>query len=142
MAQEPLAKVFRRGAVFLWHRYPALDDPALAGETKPKFLVVLNNSPADDPIVFLLATSEKPKHATKPFLFRLPAGSYDFFSLTTLLPIATAGQTDIDRDSFVALYDSNEIKCVGCLSEADAAQIIADIKACPLVQRRFKQTLG
>jgi hypothetical protein len=45
MAPPPLHSVLRRGAIFIWHQYEQLDDPNYAGQTKPKFVVILSNSP-------------------------------------------------------------------------------------------------
>lgn len=46
----PLDVVLRRGVIFLWIKYARLDDPALVGQTKPKFIVILSGSPQDDPL--------------------------------------------------------------------------------------------
>lgn len=138
----PLVTVLRRGSVFLFHQYDQLDDPALAGRTKPKFVVVLSNSAADDPLVYLLATSEKPKHAGLPFMFRIKAGTYPFFPVDTLLPIATAGDAEIDREKFHALYERGAIAYMGRLGEAHVQEILMAIDACPTVTKRFKKTLS
>lgn len=37
----PLDVVLRRGVVFLWLDYEEFDDLALAGKSKPKFIVIL-----------------------------------------------------------------------------------------------------
>jgi hypothetical protein len=74
----PLDVVLRRGVIFLWTKYARLDDPNLVGKTKAKFIVILSNSPRDDPIIYILTTSEKDKHAQHPFpgdLQRLHAGT-------------------------------------------------------------------
>ena len=63
----PLTAVLKRGIVFLHPHFSHLSDPGLAGETKPKYLVILSSSPLDDPILYVLTTSQKPKHDTSPF---------------------------------------------------------------------------
>jgi len=91
-----LEEILRRGAIFLWSKYARLDNPALAGQTKPKFIVVLSNSAHDDPIIFILTTSEKPKHVNHPFpgdLQHLPAGSYGCFNLDTLIDAGEGRRT-------------------------------------------------
>lgn len=83
----PLDFVFRRGAVFLHPQFAQLDDPALAGHTKPKYLVILSSSPHDDPVLFVLTMSEKPKHLSSPLqgdFMQIPAGRYSFFSKDTM----------------------------------------------------------
>src|SRR4051794_23615842 len=98
--QLPVEMVFRRGAIFFDPLYSELDDPALQGQTKGKFFVVLNNSPKDDPIVYLLATSEKPKHAKLPYMFALKPGKYECFSKNTLVDVAQAGGDELDGPMF------------------------------------------
>ena len=142
--QPALETVFRRGAVFLWPEYSNLDDPALAGQTKAKFIVVLSTSAADDPISFLLATSEKAKHATAPHpedFFKIAAGAYPFFSLNTLLDVSEAGTLDISSEEFAALYEAGKLVHKGVLPKTEVAKVISMIKSCPRVSRRFKRQL-
>lgn len=138
----PLNTVLRRGAVFLFHKYDQLDDPNLAGQTKAKFVVVLSTSHQDDPIVYLVTTSETAKRAALPYMFKIEAAEYAFFPVATLLPVGTAGATDIDREKFRALYERGEVDYKGSLSEGHIGQIADAIQACPTVSRRFKQTLA
>lgn len=117
----PLEIVLRRGAIFLWTKYAKLDDPALAAQTKPKFIVILSGSSQDDPIIYILTTSEKAKHARHPFpvdLLHLPAGAYECFDVDTLIDTGEAGELDIGRDAFVALYESDALLYKGALTEA------------------------
>lgn len=142
--QLPLAAVLRRGVVFLWPEFSALSDPALAGKTKAKFIVILSISASDDPIVFILTTSEKPKHASVPHpgdFLRIPAGTYEFFPADTLIDVSAAGEFDIGRDEFAALYEKGALIYQGRLSDGDVSTLVAMILTCPRVPRRFKQTL-
>lgn len=84
----PVETVLRRGVVFLWTNYARLDDPALKGQTKSKFIVILSGSPLDDPLLYILTTSEKLKHEHHPCpqdLFRVAADRYEFFPADTLI---------------------------------------------------------
>lgn len=140
----PLDVVLRRGVIFLWTTYDKLDDPALAGQTKPKFVVILSGSPKDDPLIYILTTSQKAKHAGHPFpvdLQHLPAGSYDFLPADTLIDVGDAGQLEVGREDFIALYESDAVVYKGALSEAHLAELVEKILACPRVARRFKQIL-
>jgi hypothetical protein len=138
----PIEKVFRRGAVFRQGLFDKLDDPALAGRTKPKYFVVLSTAPQDDPILYVLTTSEKEKHEGLPFLVAIEAGVYDFFPVKTLIDVATAENLDIPRDGFLALYEIDEIEYQGTLSSEDIKRVVDAIKACSVISNRFKQTLG
>src|SRR5438132_9739623 len=107
-----LKAVLKRGAVFIWHKYDKLDDVSLTGQTKAKFAVILSNSPLDDPFVYILTTSEKPKHASAKFpadLFVIAANKYSFFSQKTIIDISQAGNLEIDREAFTTLYDDGEV---------------------------------
>lgn len=140
----PLHLVLRRGVIFLWTRYSRLDDPAFAGLTKPKFIVVLSGSPQDDPLIYVLTTSAKAKHTQHPFpedLHHLPAGTYDCFTTDTLIDAGDAGQLEVGRDEFVKLYETNEVIYQGCLSDADIKALIDRIVASKRVARRVKHIL-
>lgn len=140
----PLEVVLRRGVIFLWPQYGKLDDPALAGQTKAKFIVVLSGSPKDDPLVYILTTSEKPKHAAHPFpvdFQHLPAGSYDFLPVDTLIDVGDAGELEVGREEFIALYECDAVVYKGALSDAHLDELVGKILACPRVARRFKQML-
>jgi hypothetical protein len=137
--------VLRRGVIFLWGRYAKLDDPALAGQTKPKFIVILSASPHDDPLIYLLTTSEKAKHTEHPFpedLQHLPAGAYDCFTVDTLIDAGDAGQTNIGREEFVALYESEGLIYKGCLSEAHIKELVDKILASRRVSGLMKRVLA
>jgi hypothetical protein len=137
----PLEVVFRRGVIFLWSKYARLDDPALAGQTKPKYIVIRSGSPQDDPIVYILTTSQKEKHAVHPApgdLFHISPGSYDCFSVDTLIDAGTAGELEVGRNEFVALYESDALVYEGTLSDADLAALLAKIKMSRRVSRRTK----
>jgi hypothetical protein len=98
----------------------------------------------DGPPAYILTTSETPKHSTHPFpadLVTIAAGTYDFFPLTTLIDAGEAGQLDIGRDEFVALYQSGAVEYKGVLSDADVATLVAKIGASTRVSRRLKQLL-
>ncbi len=141
----PLGTVLRRGVVFLWPQYAELNDPALAGRTKPKYIVILSGSPLDDPIVYILTTSEKAKHSGHPHpgdLLHLPAGTYDFFALDTVIDAGTAGEREIDRDALVALYESDAVVYQGTLGEAHCAELLVKVAASRRVSRRCKQVLS
>lgn len=140
----PLQSVFRRGAVFLWTSYAALDDPTLQGQTKPKYIVMLSASALDDPLFYMLTTSHKPKHVDHPFpndLFHISAGTYGFLPVDTLIDAGEAGALEVGRDEFTALYDSGEVLYKGGLSSADVTALVAKIVASARVRRRFKQML-
>jgi len=140
----PLATLLRRGVVFLWHRFSELDDPSLEGHTKAKFIVVLSSNAADDPFFFVLTTSLKAKHQNvvhpEDFL-HIPAGSYDFFQLDTLINVAEAGQFEIGRAEFMGLYESDEVTYKGRLSDDHTALLVSMIARCPRVSNRFKAML-
>ena len=138
----PIEKVFRRGAVFRQGLFDKLDDPALAGKTKPKYFVVLSASPQDDPILLILTTSKKEKHEGLPFLVAIEAGVYDFLPAETLINVATAENLDIPREDFIALYESDQIEYQGALSDEDIKRVVDEIRACAVVSNRFKQMLG
>jgi hypothetical protein len=140
----PLEVVFKRGAVFLWKAYAKLDDPTLAGQTKPKFIVVLSSSYKDEPVLYILTTSEKPKHTSHPVpgdLLRIPAGSHSFFAVPTLIDAGTAGELDIRNDEFAALYETDGLLYRGCLHDDTLAELMAKISASPRVARRVKRIL-
>jgi hypothetical protein len=137
----PLNYVFKRGAVFFDPLYSKLDDPTLKDQTKGKFFVVLNTSPKDDPIVYLLTTSEKAKHAGKKYMYGIQGGSYDCFPQNTLIDVANAGDEEIASEEFAALYDEERIQHKGQLSDSDVAGLLALIQGCPTVTLRFKKTL-
>jgi hypothetical protein len=143
--QLPLSAVLQRGTVFLWHQYGALDDPSLVGQTRPKFIVVLSTSSADDPLIFVLTTSEKPKHASAPHpedFFKIAAGTYGFFPSDTLIDVSEAGELDIASDQFAALYKSGAVTYKGSLATSDIASLMKMISECPRVPRRFKRVLS
>ena len=140
----PLELVLRRGVIFLWTRYARLDDPALGGETKPKFIVILSGSPYDDPLIYILTTSEKAKHAEHPFpgdLQHLQAGTYECFTVDTLIDAGDAGQLEIGRDEFVKLYESDEVIYKDCLSEGHIKELVDRIVSSRRVAKRLKQIL-
>ena len=141
----PLEVVFRRGAVFLWKQYARLDDPALAGQTKPKFIVILSSSAEDDPVVYILTTSEKSKHEHHPVpedLLHIAANSYEFFDLDTLIDTGEAGQLEVGRDEFVALYAGDSLIYKGTLTDADVTTLMNKITSSRRVARRVKQILS
>jgi hypothetical protein len=141
----PLERVFRRGAVFLWTTYAALDDPALSGQTKAKFIVMLSSSVHDDPYYFILTTSEKAKHATHPHktdLVEIVGGTYSYLPVDTILDAGEAGQLAVGREEFAALYDAGEIVHRGWLSNEDIALLMTKIMSSLRVSRRFKQMMG
>ena len=140
----PLEVVLRRGVIFLWSKYAKLDDPALAGKTKPKYIVILSGSPQDDPIIYILTTSEKDKHAKHPFpddLQRLPAADYESFDMETLVDAGDAGQLDVGREEFVALYESGELIYKGALSPQHMEELMSKIAASRRVPRMVKTLL-
>lgn len=101
----PFESVVRRGVAFRYPRFQLLADPALAGETKPKYLVIVSSSPLDAPILFLLTTSEKPKHlnsALRAEFMHIPAGKYSFLPKGTIIN-AEAGELTFDREDLQAL---------------------------------------
>ena len=102
----PLEVVFKRGAIFLWKAYAKLDDPALAGQTKPKFIVVL------------------------------------FFSTDTLIDAGQAGELEIDKEQFAALYETDGLMYRGCLNDQTMNDLLAKISASRRVVQRVKQMLA
>ena len=141
----PLDVVLRRGVIFLWIKYARLDDPALVGQTKPKFIVILSGAPQDDPILYILTTSEKDKHAAHPFrddLQHLDAGTYECFDVATLIDAGDAGQLDVGRDEFIALYNSGALLYKGVLNDANIEELMKKIAASRRVPRRIKQILS
>lgn len=141
----PFDSVVRRGVILLWKRYAELDDPALAGQSKVKFLIVLSGSPNDDPIVYILTTSQKPKHISHPApgdLLHLPPGTYDCFVLDTLIDCGTAGEREVGRKELQALYEAGEVAYKGLLNDDHCATLMQKIGASSRATRRVKRILG
>ena len=141
----PFDSVVRRGVILLWKRYAELDDPALAGQSKAKFLIILSASPHDDPIVYILTTSQKPKHLAHPApddLLHLSPGSYDCFDLDTLIDCGTAGQRDVGLRELQALYEAGEVVYKGVLTDGHCAVLLQKIGASSRATRRVKRILG
>lgn len=131
--------------VFRWVDYDDLDDPALAGRTKPKFIVVLSNSAHDDPLIYILTTSEKAKHEHHPFpgdLVHIAQGSYGFLPVDTLIDAGTAGEREVGRAEFVALYNQESVVYQGRLNDAHCADLIQRITASRRVSTKLKRILG
>jgi hypothetical protein len=140
----PLASVLRSGVVFFWPGYTNLDDPAYEGRSKAKFAMILRVHPATAPIVYLLTSSEKAKHASSRFrqyLLTIPAGTYDFLPLDTVRDVSSAGTKQIGYDEFKALYECGAVVYKGSLSAVHVAELTKMVVDCPLVSRAFKQTL-
>jgi hypothetical protein len=81
-------------------------NPALQGRTKPKYVVMLSGSALDDPLVYILTTSEKTKHADHPFpndLVVIQGSPTTFFPVNILIDEGEAGQLEIGREEFVVL---------------------------------------
>lgn len=141
----PFESVVRRGVILLWRRYAELDDPSLEGQSKAKFLIVLSSSPHDDPIVYILTTSRKAKHAKHPTpndLFCLPAGTYSCFSTETLVDAGTAGERAVGLKELEALYVSGEVIYKGCLTDDHCAELMQKIASSARATRRVKRILG
>ena len=131
--------------VFLWVDYEELDDPVLAGRSKPKFIVILSNSAHDDPLIYILTTSEKAKHERHPFpgdLVHIAKGSYGFLPVDTLIDAGTAGEREVGRDEFVALYNQGSVVYQGTLNGAHCADLIQRITASRRVSTKLKRVLG
>lgn len=141
----PFDSVVRRGVILLWKRYAELDNPSLAGQSKAKFLIILSASPHDDPVVYILTTSEKPKHIAHPApqdLLRLPAGAYDCFAVDTLVDSGTAGQREVGLKELEALYEAGEVVYKGLLSDQHCAELMQRIGSSLRATRRVKRVLG
>ena len=141
----PFDAVVRRGVILLWHQYAELDDPRLVGHTKAKYFIVLSSSPHDDPIVYLLTTSQKARHAGHPApqdLLHIAAGAYDCFQLETLVDAGTAGEREVGREQLEALYDSGGVVYKGCLTEQHYATLVAKIANSARASRKVKRVLG
>jgi len=140
----PFESVLRRGVVFLWREYSLLDDPALSGQAKAKFVVILSASPLDDPLIYVLTTSAKPRHEHHPRpqdLFRIPVGSYAFFPVDTLVDVGTAGDLEYERDAFKGLFERGDVTYVGALTDNDMSALMAAIVDCAKVRGRVKRML-
>lgn len=141
----PFDSVVRRGVILLWKRYAELDDPALAGQSKAKFLIVLSASSHDDPIVYILTTSQKPKHVAHPApqdLLHLPPGVYDCFAVDTLVDCGTAGEREVGLPELQALYNAGEVVYRGVLNDPDCAALMQKIAGSSRATRRVKRILG
>jgi hypothetical protein len=140
----PLAAVLR-GVVFLHPHFPHLSDPALAGDTKPKYLVILSSSPLDDPVLYVLTTSQKPKHETSPFkndFVVIEASKYAFWPQVTIINAGEAGDDlSFSRDDLTTLYESGELVYQGVLEEDDIRLLLTAIHASRRVANRIKQIL-
>jgi hypothetical protein len=141
----PLSAVLRRGVVFLHPHFPHLADPSLAGQTKPKYLVVLSGSPLDDPVLYILTTSHKPKHSTSPFkedFVVIKAGKYPFWPQETIINAGQAGdEFSFSNEDFAALYDAGELIYQGVLDGEDIMLLLDAILASLRVANRTKQIL-
>jgi len=134
----PLGVVLRRGAVLLYPRFPHLSDPSLAGQTRAKYLVILSASPLDDPVLYVLTTSEKPKHLASPFkddFMTIEGGKYSFFPRETVINVAQAGEFSFDREGLAALYDAGELLYQGALDDQDIAMLLQ------MIQRSLRVTI-
>jgi hypothetical protein len=141
----PLDTVLKRGVVFLYPRFPHLADPSLAGQTKPKYLVIVSSSPLDDPILYLLTTSRKPQHASSAFrddFVSVAAGKYPFLPQETIINCAEAGVLVFDRGDLEALYRAGELVYQGVLQEDDVRALMAAIQGSRRVPNRIKQILS
>lgn len=141
----PFDSVVRRGVILLWRRYAELDDPALAGQSKAKFLIVLSASPHDDPIVYILTTSQKPKHIAHPApgdLLHLPPGAYECFTVDTLVDCGTAGEREVGLRELQALYEAGDVAYKGALSDDHCAELMQKIAGSSRATRRVKRILG
>jgi len=141
----PFDSVVRRGVILLWKRYAELDDPVLAGQSKAKFLIVLSASPHDDPIVYILTTSQKPKHIAHPApqdLLHLLPGAYECFTVDTLVDCGTAGEREVGRRELQALYEAGEVAYKGALSDDHCAQLMHKTAGSSRATRRVKRILG
>jgi len=140
----PLGVVLRRGAVFLYPRFPHLSDPSLSGQTKAKYLVILSSSPLDDPVFYVLTTSEKPKHLTSPLkddFMTIEGGKYSFFPKETIINVAQAGEFSFDREELEALYDAGELVYQGALDDQDIAMLLQMIQRSLRVANRIKHII-
>lgn len=141
----PFDSVVRRGVILLWKRYAELDDPVLAGHSKAKFIIILSASPHDDPVVYILTTSQKPKHISHPApvdLLHLPVGSYECFALDTLIDCGTAGEREVGLPELQALYDAGEVVYKGVLNDTHCASLMQKIAGSSRATRRVKRILG
>jgi hypothetical protein len=140
----PLYAVLKRGVVFLYPRFPDLSDPKLSGQTKPKYLVILSSSPLDDPVLYVLTTSEKPKHLTSPLksdFMTIAGGKYSFLPKGTIVNVGEAGDLSFDREDLEELYESGELVYQGVLDEEDIAMLLNLIQSSLRVANRVKQIL-
>lgn len=137
----PLEALVRRGVVFLHMEYEKLDDPAFAGQTKPKYVVIISDSLQDDPILYLLTTSEKPKHSSLPNLVKVENGECDFLSGVTLIDVSQAGLLEFTRDELAALHRTRKLKYCGAWPQPVIDRILAAVYDCPSVARWIKQVL-
>lgn len=140
----PLSVVLQRGVIFLFTKYDKLDDPSLSGQTKAKFGIILSASAKDDPILYLLGTSDKQnKAASYPEnYYKVAAGSCGCFSVDTFIDVSAAGRLDIPSESFAELYETGMVVYKGRLSESDLKGMMKALFDCPTVDRRYKRILG
>lgn len=141
----PLDVVLRRGVVFRWIDYDELDDPAFAGKSKPKFIVILSNSALDDPLIYILTTSERAKHEHHPFpgdLVHIARGSYGFLPVDTLIDAGTAGEREVGRDEFIALYNQGSVVYQGALDDSHCVDLLQRITASRRVSTKLKRIIG
>jgi len=141
----PLSVVLQRGVIFLFTKYAKLNDPALSGQTKPKFGIILSTAAEDDPLLYVLATSDKlNKAAAYPHNFyKIAAGSYACFDVDTFIDVSEAGRLDIPQAAFEELYSgTGEVVYKGILTDSDRDGMMKAIFDCPTVDRRYKRILG
>lgn len=141
MATLDLDACLRRGAVFLWHRYGQLDDPALF--QKAKYLIIINAFLPDDALYYLLTTSQVEKLAGVAFggdVVVIRQGSYEFFGADTAVNVGTAADREpVDAQDFRGMYYDGEISYVGQLSDEDIRRIDAAISSSVRVPKELKR---
>lgn len=114
----------QRGDVYLWQQYDRLDDPDI--DAKDKFLIIINAWLPENPLYYLLTTSRLDKLKDSPFqrdLLTIPAGTYAFFKLDTVINVREAGQLTVECELFDQLWDDGQLLHCGCLTSEDMKAI-------------------
>lgn len=65
--------------------------------------------------------------------------TYGFFPVNTIVDAGEAGELEVDRGAFAALYGQGSIVYKGTLSQADVTTLVERILLSARVRRRFKQ---
>ena len=127
-APSALRGRIRRGTV-LFLRETDLDDGRYQGASKPKFCVVINLKPQEDPIIYLHSTSQIDPYSGGRWdadILPIPKGSYPFFPEETIISIRNHKQKTITE--LHNLEAKGQLKICGALTEEHLRELNTKIR--------------